>query len=93
MDYEGILKKHKKCIASVCAISQFIALFAMPSFAYSSDDVIDNSSEAILENESSSGTAEALSSPTGSSSPDLTYSWLSDEKQIALFRKEKKWKN
>ena len=46
----------------------------MPLVAYSSDDVIDNSSEAILENESSSDTAETLSSPTGSSSPGLTYS-------------------
>ena len=68
------LKSIKRCIASVCAISQFLIIFAMPSVAYSNDDVIDNSSEAILENESSSETAEILSNSTEGASPDLTYS-------------------
>ena len=65
-------KTIKRCLAGICAISQFLILFAMPSVVYSADNV-DNSSEAFLENKSSGGTSETLSSPAESSSPDLTY--------------------
>ena len=65
-------KTINRCIAGICALSQFLILFAMPSVVYSADNV-DNSSEAFLENKSSGGTSETLSSPAESSSPDLTY--------------------
>ena len=65
-------KTIKRCIAGICALSQLLILFAMPSVAHSTDDM-DISSEALSEIELSSGTAETLSSPAESSSPDLTY--------------------
>ena len=73
-----IVKKYsvvtKRMVALLCGLTHIFLLNGIPTVAYSSDGVIDTSSEAILENESSSGTAETLSSPAGSSSPDLIYS-------------------
>ena len=69
-----LTKSIKKCIAIICAISQLLILFAMPSVAYSINENTEDSSDVVLEDESSSGTAETLSSPARSSSYELTYS-------------------
>ena len=64
----------KRYIASICAISQFFILFSIPSVAYSNNGITEDSSEARLLNESSSGTTETLNSPAGSNSLELIYS-------------------
>ena len=71
------MKKHSgiinRLVALLCGLTYIFVLIGIPTIAYATEN-IDNSSEAVLENESSSDTAETLSSPAGSGSPDVIYS-------------------